>query len=501
MKDKIKSEKKLLNILAEIYFLIIILLYPLVVDKTGFFHILEFKWHFYLSISVIYILLNILVITYSFFFNNINIFKYVDIKKSHYFLFIFLIINVISYFLSPFKEYDLLVGVGRGEGLIMVSLYVLTFIFVSLFIEFKKRHIMYFTISSILLNIIAVLQYIGFNPFNMYQNGIGTHNVSFMITIGNVDFISALYCILLSVSFYSFIFLKEKKWEKILHLISVYLGFFIIGIIDVQSGKLAFILTLIIVFPYIISNNKRLSRFVILISSILFSYCTNIIINPEYHYTYNKLGLYFQFNINVLLYLCVIFTLVYLSFLIKKLYFDFTNNKKIIKNVYLFMLFALFLVLVFIYFYNFKSGFLYEIHELMHFNFDDNFGTYRIFLWKRTMRLIKDYPLLGTGPDTFAIRFMAKYTIDIAKIGPLTLNDTAANVYLTMLINIGILGLFSYVAFIFYRVKESIKSKSIYSKVLLIAIICFLIQDFFNLWVVIVTPIYFMLLALCQNEK
>ena len=28
---------------------------------------------------------------------------------------------------------------------------------------------------------------------------------------------------------------------------------------------------------------------------------------------------------------------------------------------------------------------LYEIHELLHGNFDDAFGTYRIFLWKRTI--------------------------------------------------------------------------------------------------------------------
>ena len=67
-----------------------------------------------------------------------------------------------------------------------------------------------------LINLIAILQYVGFNPFNMYQDGIGTHNVSFMTTIGNIDFISAIYCILLSVSASAFIFLDdEKKYIKI----------------------------------------------------------------------------------------------------------------------------------------------------------------------------------------------------------------------------------------------------------------------------------------------
>ena len=58
-----------------------------------------------------------------------------------------------------------------------------------MFGKFKKRYILYFSVSSILINTIAILQYIGFNPFNMYQNGIGTHNVSFMATIGNISFI------------------------------------------------------------------------------------------------------------------------------------------------------------------------------------------------------------------------------------------------------------------------------------------------------------------------
>ncbi len=146
--------------------------------------------------------------------------------------------------------------------------------------------------------------------------------------------------------------------------------------------------------------------------------------------------------------------------------------------------------------YNFNSGILYEIYELLNGNFEDNFGTYRIFLWKRTIPLIPEFPLIGSGPDTFAIRFMAKYTQDIAAIGPLTINDTAANVYLTMAINTGIIGLLTYLSFIFFNLKEGIKKMNGYSAILLIAIICFLIQDFFNLWLVIVTPIFWLLLGL-----
>lgn len=65
-----------------------------------------------------------------------------------------------------------------------------------------------------------------------------------------------------------------------------------------------------------------------------------------------------------------------------------------------------------------------------------------------------------------------------------------------MLINIGIIGLVSYLIFIYFQIKEGVKNKNEYSKISLIAIICYLISDFFNLWVVIVEPIYWVLLAL-----
>ena len=498
MQKLLKQEYKILEVIADIYIFVMILLFPLMVDKTGFFHILEFKWNAYIIISSSYVLINFLIILYYLFFKKVNFFKNIKISVIQWFAIGFLGINVLSAFLSPFINYhNYFIGIGRREGLITMSLYTLSFICVSLFVKFKRRYITYFTISSILVSLICVLQYIGFNPFNMYQDGIGTHNVSFMGTIGNIDFLSALYCILLTISFSSYVFLEDnQKWEKVLNIISVLMGFFIIGIIDVQSGKVAFFGTLVIIFPFIIINNKRFSRFIVMLGTILMSYCINIIINPEYHYDLQKLGLYFQFNYIVVLFIIVCAVLFYLAYTLNNLKYDIAKNEKIVKYFYLGILGCAVLALLVLYFVNFRAGILSEMHQLLHGNFDDEFGTYRIFLWKRTLKLIPEYPILGSRPDTFVIRFMAKYTEDIAAIGPLTLNDTAANVYLTMIINLGIVGFLNYLVFIFFQLKEGIKKMNSYSAVLFIAILCYLIQDFFNISLVIVTPIFWLLMAL-----
>lgn len=497
MKTNYQKLKNILETYTDIYIFIILLIFPFIVNKDGFFHILECKWYSYLIIGMTYLTLNLVTLLYFYIFKKVNYFKNYKLSKVQLFAITLLIINILSCLLSPYlKDYNLLIGVGRGEGLIITSLYILSFLSITLFGKFKRKYILYFSLLSIIHNGICVLQYIGFNPLNMYQNGIGTHNVSFMGTIGNSDFISALYCILIPVSISSYLFLKDNsKKENIIHLTSIFLSFFILGIINVQSGKLALLIMLMLTFPLIIKNNQRLSKFLIILSLILMAYCTNIILNPEYHYDINKLGLYFKFNYIVILYLIVLFILIYLSKVLKNTNYNILNDKKLIKYYFIGISICGIFGIIIIYNINFSSGFLYEIHELLHLNFDDEFGTYRIFLWKRTLKLVKDYPLIGTGPDTFALRFMAKYTEDIKAIGPLTINDTAANVYLTTLINLGVIGLSNYLLLMFSLLKKGLKEMNNYSKVLLLAFICYLIQDFFNLSVVIVSPIFWLLMG------
>ena len=490
--------RKVLSNITELFIIAIVIIFPLCVDSTGFFKILECKYRNFLIINSIYIGLMVIVYFYYLLIKQTNLLKGIKFKKIHWMLFAFWLINVISTFCSPFfGKYNLFVGIGRAEGLISISLYILSFFNITLFGDFKRRYILYFAISSILVNAISILQYIGFNPFNMYRNGIGTHNVSFIGTIGNVDFVSALYCILLTVPMAGYVFLEDnKKYEKIIYLISIYMGFFILEVLDVLSGAVALTVTLLLVCPFILTNNKRLSRMLVIGALILLGYFTNLTINPTYFYSLGKLKLMFQINLISVMIFAVGVIFIVLAIILRKTEFDFIKNTKIIKSMYGAMIVGGLFVLAFVYFYNFSGGFLYEIHEVLHGNFDDDFGTYRLFLWKRSVSLVKDYPIIGTGPDTFVVRFMAKYTDDIAKLGELSLNDTAGNSYLTIMVNVGILGIATYLIFISYLLKNSLKNRNQYSIIFMIAFICFVIQDFFNLWVVIITPVYWALMAI-----
>ena len=495
MKKIERSNNRLLETITDIYIFLIIIIFPLIVDKTGFFNILECKWRSYVAISGLYILAVILINVYYLIRYKIKLYKK-KLTMIEWSAIIFLGINILSFLFSPYlKDYNLLLGTGRGEGLIVSGLYILSFLFVTHFGKFKTRHINYFSISAILVSFIAILQFIGFNPFNMYQDGIGTHNVSFMATIGNIDFISAYYVITLTISAMALLFLDNNRYEKIMHYVALLFGSFIFNIIEVTSGKVAFLFVALIILPFAFKDNKKLSTSLKIVATILLSIAINMFINVEYHYDLGRLGFYFRVDYLLILFVIVITVIFILARYLQKLEYT-IKHKNYIKNYYKLGIACAVLGIVALFIIPFKSGILYEMHELLHFNFDDNFGTYRIFLWKRTIPLIKDYPVLGSGPDTFALRFMPVYSEDIAKIGPLTINDTAANIYLTMVINLGIAGVISYLAFLFLQVYNGVKYKSSYSFVLLVSIIGYMVSSFFNLSVVVVSPLFWILMAI-----
>ena len=393
--EKIK-EKNILSKITEIYIIVMVMIFPLCVDSTGFFRILEAKYSYFLIINTIYISAIIITILYYLLFKKTNIFKEIKFHKIQWAVVGFLIINIISTFLSPFfKDYNLFVGVGRAQGLISITLYCLSFLNITMFGEFKKRYIQYFSVASIMVSSIAILQYIGFNPFNMYQDGIGTHNVSFIGTIGNIAFVSAFYCIYLTISMASFVFMEnDKTYRKIIHLLSIYMGFFIFEVLDVLGGAVAFCGTLVLAIPFIITNSKRLSRLLVVGAMILLGYLTNIVVNPVYYYDIGKLNLDFQINGIAIALFIVTALFIGLAYILKGREFDLSKNKKIIKIFYLSLILCVIIGVVAIYFINFTDGFLYEIHEILHGNLDDDFGTYRIFLWKRSISLVKDYPII-----------------------------------------------------------------------------------------------------------
>lgn len=118
MKKVVKKEKRIFEVLTNIYIFMIIVLFPLMVDSTGFFHILECKWRYFVIICSLCLIICFLVFMFFLIVKKVNYFREIKFTKTHFFAVLFLMVCFFSFLISPFrKEYDLIVGVGRGEGL------------------------------------------------------------------------------------------------------------------------------------------------------------------------------------------------------------------------------------------------------------------------------------------------------------------------------------------------------------------------------------------------
>ena len=105
---------KIMEKISEIYIAIMIMIFPLCIDSTGFFRILECKYRYFLIIATGYLALSLIILAYYYIFYQFNYFKFKKLSKVQWAVLVFWCINCISCFMSPYLgKYNLFVGVGR----------------------------------------------------------------------------------------------------------------------------------------------------------------------------------------------------------------------------------------------------------------------------------------------------------------------------------------------------------------------------------------------------
>lgn len=127
---------------------------------------------------------------------------------------------------------------------------------------------------------------------------------------------------------------------------------------------------------------------------------------------------------------------------------------------------------------------------------EENYGSSRIFIWKNTLKRVPRYLIHGVGIDNFYYAFGKK---------PLMKDrwffDKAHNEYLQILICEGIFALISYLLFFgtitLRAMKDSKDNKELY---LLLPIMGYLIQAFFNISVIEVAPFFYIALGLAISR-
>lgn len=149
------------------------------------------------------------------------------------------------------------------------------------------------------------------------------------------------------------------------------------------------------------------------------------------------------------------------------------------------------------------SGFLHELHAILNGEAEDSFGTGRIFIWRNTLPLVKEAPLLGGGPDTLVMRIGVQFervtedgTLKTASI------NAAHNEYLHILVCQGIPALMAYLGALLCSFVRFVRlgGRSAAASMLGAAVLSYGVQAFFGISMCISAPYFWLGWALFENS-
>jgi O-antigen ligase len=134
-------------------------------------------------------------------------------------------------------------------------------------------------------------------------------------------------------------------------------------------------------------------------------------------------------------------------------------------------------------------------------------GSFRFFIWEKSIPLINEYIWVGSGPDTFKYVFPNEDKEKQAIFGDMIV-DKAHNEYLQLAITLGIPALLTYLLLLLLIVKrgfQAAKRAKGKEKILLFgllsAIFGYSIQAFFNISVVPVAPLFWSILGITSAKS
>lgn len=159
---------------------------------------------------------------------------------------VYLVVTWISTVLSPHFPVTVL-GATRDEGALTITIYVLSFLLVSVFGRIEKWMLSLFAATVSFFDLICILQLFGLNPFTLYPEGYNYFGAdvdyygAYLGTIGNVGLVAAFLC--LAIPIFWVTFLRSREWRRWLLMIPLGLSLFVLlkmwvlaGLVGVFAG-------------------------------------------------------------------------------------------------------------------------------------------------------------------------------------------------------------------------------------------------------------------------
>ena len=357
------------------------------------------------------------------------------------FLLGFLLVTIISAIISPHP--GTFRGDFRQEGVLTIGIYVLSCLFLSFYFRPQKWMLYVFGVVTGLVSILALIQLTGANPFTLYPEGHNYYGAGvyylgeFLSTIGNAGLLGAF--ISLAVGVLAMALIKFEYRERWLLALPFFIAVLLIFEMGIDAAFVALAAGAILMLSVAATSQKTLSNTLAVLALILAAFCLSQVL------VFQDGPILFA-PVRALPVVAVGFVSLLSIFVRKRNMFAQVSTKQYRTGALAVMVSGICVALLYLWRYPGESGMLYEASQVLRGNWDDTFGTRRVYIWRNVLEHIRwETLLLGTGPDTLGYwddlsmsRYIGEYTVIVGNV------DAAHNEFLHILATGGLLSLVSY---------------------------------------------------------
>lgn len=402
--------------------------------------------------------------------------------------------SAISAILSPYPFAETWQGQGRTGGLFVILLYGAVFLLLSFWGEYSNRYTLALAAITIVLGVLMVMQ-IGGSTI-IYPEEMSYINTKFLGTIGNINCVSGIVSIVVPALACGSVLL-DTKWRYLClpgYGLLLYTQLFM----NVDTGKLGLAAAFVVVLPFLLTKRRNIADTLVIgaITAVTFAahkavtYARPTVEETTVTFTMTKTAWLMVVAAIVLLAVAAL-----LYWRDKKLGGkDLPVKPKIIRLVVAAVeVIAIVAVLIFLYNYSGEHRLLVEISQMLHGELSDSAGSGRGIVWKNCITLIRETPIIGSGPGTFAARHEPYNTT--------VFFDFPHNDFLQIGVCQGLVGLALYVAFLVSLAVRALKVAPRCPQIVIFggAAVGYLVYSFFVFSITIVSPLFWVMAGIMDK--
>lgn len=506
MKENRKYWNKnyIVNVWTIIYCVILFLIFPLYFQNS-YINILEAKTGFFVISSVIYLVGCIIIMLPPIFLKKGENEKKAEERKKKYllspvdFFCAVLLFSIAVSVIMDDNRSEIIWGInGRYFGAAVLVLCVGIYYCFSRWFCWNTLFWWSCLVGAGIVSILAALNRFNIDILKMYEVIDPAQTQEYLSTIGQINILSGFLCIFLPLFTGLFLY-SEKRFSKIFY----GLGNILVYIAGICSNSDSFFLAVGIVtlfyFTIVLSDKKRLSDFLLLMSiEAICMFLLKIISAQVEVSVWREIQ---ECWIKQMPWSIVAILFLFLFLFLKKKEDTRINFLRKLKKFWIVSLIILCIAIIaYVVLINVVPAGRNSAFVEKWLIFGDEWGTNRGYVWIRTLKLFYELPLksqiFGVGLGEFS-GFFEEYFIDsISRFGYYF--EDAHNEFLQFLVTNGIIGLIGYAGMIISSIVLCIREKNEMKKIFTAFFLVWIAQAMVNNPTVFTTPYLFAMMGISQ---